>query len=187
MKNSRDNFHFKKSVTRKIAEIKDIKNENTEFLSLKSDTVANNNNINKSFVSKGKAPTTPNEKFQYMLTHLFSNKKTKNESLEDLDSAINNNNNFCTQESTVRKTNDYSKYSVHNFTPKVGNNSLHWQNNESRRLLSMKEDEKYTINSNRKMSLLSEIIKDKKNIFRKRLSSFKNKNYNNVTKNTFKK
>ena len=187
LKNSRDNFHFKKSVTRKIAEIKDIKNENTEFLSLKSDTVTNNNNINKSFVSKGKAPTTPNEKFQYMLAHLFSNKKTKNESLEDLDSAINNNNNFCTQESTVRKTNDYSKYSVHNFTPKVGNNSMHWKNNESRRLLSMKEDEKYTINSNRKMSLLSEIIKDKKNIFRKRLSSFKNKNYNSVTKNTFKK
>ena len=76
---------------------------------------------------------------------------------------------------------------MHNFTPKVVNNSIHWKNNESRRLLSMKEDEKYTINSNRKMSLLSEIIKDKKNIFRKRLSSFKNKNYNNASKNTFKK
>lgn len=76
---------------------------------------------------------------------------------------------------------------MHNFTPKVGNNSLHWHNNDSRKLLTMKEDEKYTINSNRKMSLLSEIIKDKKNIFRKKLSSFKNKNYNNGTKNTFKK
>lgn len=185
IKNSHDNFHLKKSVARKIAEMKDIKNENTEFLSLKSDTTLNNN-INKSFVSKGKVPTTPNEKFQYMLTHLFSNKKTKNESLEELDSATNNNNNFCTQESTVRKTNDYSKYSVHNFTPKI-NNSLHWHNNESRKILSMKEDEKYTLNSNRKMSLLSEIIKDKKNIFRKRLSAFKNKNYNNSSKNVFKK
>ena len=187
LKNLQDNNHFKKSVTRKIAEMKDIKSENSEFSSLKSDTVANNNNINKSFLNKGKVPTTPNEKFHYMLTHLFSNKKTNNESLEDLDSGINNNNNFCTQESTHRKTNEYSKYSMHNFTPKVGNNSLHWHNNDSRKLLTMKEDEKYTINSNRKMSLLSEIIKDKKNIFRKKLSSFKNKNYNNGTKNTFKK
>jgi len=190
LKNSHDNFHFKRTVARKITDIKDIKNENTEFLSLKNDTVTNNNNnnINKSFVSKGIVPTTPNEKFQYMLTHLFSNKKTKkNESLEELDSAINNNNNFCTQESTLRKTNDHSKYSVNNYTPKIRNNSLHWQNNDSRRLLNAKEDEKYTINSNRKLSLLSEIIKDKKNIFRKRLSSFKNKNYNSSTKNTFKK
>ena len=186
LKNSHDNFHFKRTVIRKITDLKDIKNENTEFLSLKSDTVTNNN-INKSFASKGKSPTTPNEKFHYMLTHLFTNKKAKNESLEDLDSAINNNNNFCTQETTVRKTNDYSKYSVHNFTPKVGNNSLHWQNNDSRKLLNMKEDEKYTINSCRKMSLLSEIIKDKKNMFRKRLSCFKNKNYNNAANIAFKK
>ena len=160
------------NLQKKINEKKYSEKLNTQFLSLKSESIADNNKI---LITNRLMPTTPNEKFQSIFTSLFNDKKYKNKSMENNESINNNGNDFNTQESTVRKTTDYSKITLSSFSPKIIRHPLS-EKKDNQILRSSRLDDRFY--DQKRMSLLYEIIQEKKNMLQNRLSIIRNKNYN---------
>lgn len=149
--------HFNSNLGNKQNNI--IKIHSKDYLSLRNESLVNClNNIN--ILSSNNTKPSINDKFHSIFTCLFQQSKRKNISNEEYDSL----NYYHTQESNTKKNLDtskqnfiknpqYQQYSINIWSPKI-------------------ETPRKT------MPLLTEIIKDKKEILFKRLSTGKNRNYN---------
>ena len=163
-----DNLYFnKKTLYNK--NIKSSKINNVNFLSLKSESILKKNKFH---LSKKFIPITLNERFQYIFTRLFINKKNRNISND----SINNINYYNTQESSIKKINDYSKNIFNTFSKNSIISPISGEKSDNRIILSPQNENKLIENKN--IPFLTEIIKNKKNILFKKLSSGKHKNYN---------
>ena len=163
---SKDSSHFNHVFSQNIKIIKNLQNlkVNTNIFNLKSEKVVRNNKI---LLSKKKLITL-NDKFQNIFTRLFINKKNRNHSIEDYDS-INNMNYYNTQDSSIKKTNDFSKI------------SLNYEKNDNIKVFwSPKMKENFA--NKERVPLLTEIINDRKNSIFRKLSSSKNKKINYIVK-----
>ena len=171
LKNTHDNINFDQSL-KKINNKKYSEKLNTEFLTLKNDSIVSN----KIFLNNNNLmPTLPNEQFQSIFNSLFNSRKYKNKSVENNESINNNGNYYNTQDSTVRKTNDCSKITLNSVSPKIIKHPLTDKKNK-KMILSSKLNSRFY--DERKISLLFEIIQDKKNLLKNRISNSRNKNYN---------
>jgi hypothetical protein len=143
---------------------KGYKRENifsNDYLNLKKELLGNNFNNNNILTCKDSKQMSLNDKFQSIFLNLFKQNKKRNESKEEYDSL----NYYNTQESMNKKISDSSKQNLIK-NPKYRqyyNNKIFWSpKNETPR---------------KSMPILTEIIKDQKDILFKKLSYGKKKNY----------
>jgi hypothetical protein len=143
---------------------KGYKRENifsNDYLNLKKELLGNNFNNNNILTCKDSKQMSLNDKFQSIFLNLFKQNKKRNESKEEYDSL----NYYNTQESMNKKISDTSKQNLIK-NPKYRqyyNNKIFWSpKNETPR---------------KSMPILTEIIKDQKDILFKKLSYGKKKNY----------
>ena len=161
---SGDIRHFNLFNSNQKNNTKEYKRENifsNDCLNLKTESSINHFNNNNILTCKKQKNWSLNDKFQSIFSNLFQQNKNRNESKEEYDSL----NYYNTQESTNIKISDTSKQNLIK-NPKYRqyyNNKIFWSPK---------------IETPRKsMSILTEIIKDQKDILFKKLSYGKRKDY----------
>ena len=165
---SNENKHFNNYSISPLKKKQSSKINTSYLLHFKNESLVKKR---KMLSSKKFRPFTLNEKFQHIFTRLFINKKNREPSIEENDSLNNINYNNNTQESSAKKKYEFSKYNL-NTCPY---NSF--KNEQKRNKIFWSPKIEDCIYKKENMPLLTEIIKNKKNILFKKLSSGNNRNY----------
>ena len=167
-KNYKNQKLFNQKFTLGVKNLKSLMIKDNNYIKLRSKKLTHGLKLSP---KKKNRPMTLNEKFQNIFTKLFINKKNRNALIEDYDS-INNINYYNTQDSSTKKTTEYSKNSLNNFYQNILK-SLICETNKDNKFFSPKIDERFYKNDN----LLTEIINNRKKNLLTKLYSNKSNNY----------